>query len=207
MAGSFATLAVGDPHDTMQSLSEHFAPPAGETQQYWARTYEAADWRRYKIEPNAYRTLVSVGVIGGVGGQAGLACLSSFKDQAASKFSIKSPGLDLYYLSFLQEGSVNCANRERKPSWTKERGAIFRAEPQTALHTSDGSARLSVLLPVGLVRRHAAPLFSGSNVGDLDFDAPIDGLWAIADIMTKSGAAIRPIAELVAAPFRLGAER
>jgi hypothetical protein len=152
-------------------------------------------------------TLVSVGLIGGVGGQAGLACLSSFKDQAASKFSIKSPGLDFYYLSFLQEGSVNCANRERKPSWTKERGAIFRAEPQTALHTSDGSARLSVLLPVGLVRRHAAPLFSGSNVGDLDFDAPIDGLWAIADIMTKSGAAIRPIAELVAAPFRLGAER
>jgi hypothetical protein len=26
MAGSFATLEVGDPHDTMQSLSEHFAP-------------------------------------------------------------------------------------------------------------------------------------------------------------------------------------
>ncbi|HZZ22401.1 MAG TPA: hypothetical protein VFE60_07440 [Roseiarcus sp.] len=83
MAGSFATLEVGDPHDTMQSLSEHFAPPAGETQQYWARTYEAADWRRYKIEPNAHRTLVSVGLIGGVGGQAGLTCLSSFKDQAA----------------------------------------------------------------------------------------------------------------------------
>jgi hypothetical protein len=35
------------------------------------------------------------------------------------------------------------------------------------------------------------------------------GLWAIADIklMTKSGAAIRPIAESVAALFRLGAER
>jgi hypothetical protein len=105
MVGSFATLEVGDPHDTMQSLSEHFAPPAGETQQYWARTYEAADWRRYKIEPNAYRTLVFVGLIGGVGGQSGLTCLSSFMDQAAIKFSIKSPGLDFYYLSFLQEGS------------------------------------------------------------------------------------------------------
>jgi hypothetical protein len=35
------------------------------------------------------------------------------------------------------------------------------------------------------------------------------GLWAIADIklMTKSGAAIRPIAESVAARFRMGAER
>jgi hypothetical protein len=130
MPGSFATLAVGDPHDTMQSLSEHFAPPAGETQQYWARTYEAADWRWYKIEPNAYRTLVSVGVIGGVGGQAGLTCLSSFKDQAASKFSIKSPGLDFYYLSFLQEGSVNCANRERKPSWTRNAAPSFARSPR-----------------------------------------------------------------------------
>jgi AraC-like DNA-binding protein len=174
MAGSFATLEVGDPNDTMQSLSEHFAPPAGETQQYWARTYEAADWRRYKIEPNAYRTLVSVGLIGGVGGQSGLTCLSSFMDQAAIKFSIKSPGLDFYYLSFLQEGSGELRQSGTRAQLDKERGAIFRAEPKTALHTSDGSARLSLLLPVGLVRRHAAPLFNGSNVGDLDFDAPID---------------------------------
>jgi hypothetical protein len=138
MAGSFATLEVGDPHDTMHSLSEHFAPPAGETQQYWARTYEAADWRRYKIEPNAYRTLVSVGLIGGVGGQAGLICLSSFRDHGAIKFSIKPPGLDFYYLSFLQEGSgeLRQSGAGTRAQLDRERAAIFRAQPKTALPTA-----------------------------------------------------------------------
>ena len=70
-----------------------------------------------------------------------------------------------------------------------ERGAIFRAEPNTALHTSEGSARLSVLLPVSLVRRYAAPLFNGSDVGDLDFDT--------IDCRNGAGASLRRLTEFL----------
>jgi hypothetical protein len=73
-------------------------------QQYWAITYEAADWRRYKIDPNAHRTHISVGLIGGVIGQGGLIGIAGFKDQAATKFLIRSPGLDYYCLSILHVG-------------------------------------------------------------------------------------------------------
>jgi AraC-like DNA-binding protein len=175
MAGSFSTLEVDDPHDTTQSLLEHFAPPAGETQQYWARTYEAADWRRCKIEPNAYRTLASVGLIGGVGGvggQGGLICLSSCKDQAAIRFSIKAPGLDFYYLSFPREGYVELdqSGAGTRAQLDTERAAIFRARPKTEFQTRDGGAGLSVLLPVGLVRRHAARLLNAPDVGDTTID-------------------------------------
>jgi AraC-like DNA-binding protein len=174
--GSFATLKVGDPRDTTQPLLELFAPPASETQHYWARTYEAADWRRCTIEPNAYQTLASASLIGGVGGQRGLICISSCKDEAAIQFSIKPPGLDFYYLSFLQEGYVELGQSRAgtRAQLDTERAAIFRAQSKTELHASDGGARLSVLLPVGLVRRHAALLLHALDVGDIDFETTID---------------------------------
>ena len=192
MAGFFATLAVDDPHNTMQSLSGPFPPPPSEMQQYWARDYEAADWRRYKIEPNAYRTLAAVGLIGGVGGQPGLICLSNFKDRAAINFSIKSPGLDFYYLSFLQEGSgeLRQPGKGQAAQLDKERAAIFRARPKTALHSSDGSRRLNVMLPVGLVRRHAERLLDGPDVEDIDFDTSID-------CRTGAGASLRGLVEFL----------
>ena len=176
MAGSFATWEVDDPHDMTQSLAERFAPPPGELQQYWARTYEAADWRRYKIEPDAHRTRLSVGLIGGVGGQGGLISLASLRDRAATKFYLKSPGLDFYCLSFIQEGSgeLRRPGNGKPISLDKDCAAIFQAHPKTALLASDGSARLNIWLPVGLVHRYAATLLNGSDVRDIDFDAAID---------------------------------
>ena len=192
MVGSFVKWEVDDPHDTTQSLAERFPLPPGEMQRYWSITYEAADWRRYKIEPNAHRTLVSVGLIGGVSGQGGLVGIAGFKDQAATKFLIKSPGLDYYCLSFLQDGYGElCQSGNGKPArLDKECAAIFHADPNTALHTSDGSARLNVWLPVGLVRRHAALLLDGSDVGDIDFDTTID-------CRNGAGASLRRLTEFL----------
>jgi AraC-binding-like domain len=189
MAGSFATWQVDDPHDTTVSLSERFAPRPHETREFWARTYEAADWRRYKIDPDAHRTLVSVGLIGG--GDA-VVCISSFKDRAATKFYLKSPGLDFYCLSFIQEGSGElCQSGSRKPAQLdKESAAIYRTQPKTALLTSDRSARLNVWLPVALVRRHAASLFDGVDVGNIDFDTTID-------CRAGAGASLRRLTEFL----------
>jgi AraC-like DNA-binding protein len=72
----------------------------------------------------------------------------------------------------------------------KECAAIFHADPNTALHTSDGSARLNVWLPVGLARRHAALLLDGSDVGDIDFDTTID-------CRNGAGASLRRLTEFV----------
>ncbi len=71
-----------------------------------------------------------------------------------------------------------------------ERAAIYRARPKTELHTGDRSARLNVMLPVGLVRRHAALLLDGPEVGDLDFDASID-------CGTGAGASLRRLTEFL----------
>lgn len=81
MARSFATLEVDDPHDTTQSLGEHFPPRPGEAEQFWARTYEAGDWRQYQIDPTAHRTRIAVGVIDGADVRHGLICIAGFKDQ------------------------------------------------------------------------------------------------------------------------------
>jgi AraC-like DNA-binding protein len=173
MAGLFAAWEVDDLHDTTQSLSERFPPRPTETEQFWARAYEAADWRRYKVEPDAHQTLVSVGVIGGADGVVGI---SGFKDQAATKFSIKSPGLDFYCLSFLQTGSgeLRQSGNGKPVHLDNESAAIFRTQPKTALYTSDASARLNVWLPKALVRRQAAALLDGAQVGDIEFDTSID---------------------------------
>jgi AraC-like DNA-binding protein len=192
MVGSFLTWEVADPHETTQSLAEHFPLPPREMQQYQAITYEAADWRRYKIEPNAYRTQVSVGLIGGVAGQGGLVGIAGFRDQAGTKFSIKSPGGDYYCLSFLQEGSGElCQSGKGNPArLDKECAAIFYAQPGTALYTSDWSARLNVWLPAGLVRRRAAALLGGSDAGDIDFDMTID-------CRSGAGASLRRMTEFL----------
>ena len=85
MVGSFVKWEVDDPHDTTQSLAERFPLPRGEMQQYWTITYEAADWRRYKIDPNAHRTLISVGLIGGVSGQGGLVGIAGIQGSGSDQ--------------------------------------------------------------------------------------------------------------------------
>jgi hypothetical protein len=79
-------------------------------------------------------------------------------------------------LSLLQEGSgeLGQSGTGKSARLDKECAAIFRAEPNTALQTSDGSARLNVWLPAGLVRRRAVALLDGADVGDIDFDMAID---------------------------------
>jgi AraC-like DNA-binding protein len=175
-AGSFATWEVDDPHNTTRSLAERFRPPPGEARQFWARAYAAADWRRYKAEPDRHRTRVSAGLIGGVSGVGGLICLASLKDRAATRFTIEPPGLDFYCLSFLREGSGEMrppGSRNVAPLG-KDRAAIFRAHPGTVLETSDRSAKLNVWLPASLVRRKAAILFDRSEAGDLEFDPSVE---------------------------------
>jgi AraC-like DNA-binding protein len=192
MAGAFVAWDVADPHDTTQSLAEHFPLPPREMRQYQAITYEAADWHRYQIEPNAYRTRVSVGLLGGVAGQGGLVAIARFRDQAGTTFLIKSPGGDYYCLSFLQEGSGQlCQSGDGKSAQLdKERAAIFYAEPNTALRTSDRSARLNVWLPAGLLRRRAAALLDGADVGDLTFDKTVD-------CRDRAGASLRRMTEFL----------
>lgn len=190
MARSFATLEVDDPHDTIQSLGEHFPPRPGEVEQFWARTYEAGDWRQYQIDPTAHRTRIAVGVIDGADVRHGLICIAGFKDRAATKFSIKSPGLDFFCLSFLQDGAgeLRQPGNGKTVQLDRERAAIFRAQPGAALHTSHGSARLNVWLPAALLRRYGAPLLDGGDLGDIDFEAPID-------CRSGAGAGVRRLTE------------
>lgn len=185
---SLATWEVSDPHDLTVSLWERFAPGPGSAlspEQFCARTYAAADWRRYQVDPGAYRTLMSVGQVGNL-------CVVCANDAAATHFSIKSPGLDLYCLTFIQRGAG-----ELRPSgggtpapFDAEHGLMFAGLPKTAISTSDGSAKLNVWLPVGLVRRQAALLLDEAEVGDIDFDATVD-------CRTGAGASLRRLTEFL----------
>ncbi len=192
MAGSFAAWEVDDPHNLTQSLAERFPPPREEVQQYWARTYHAADWRQHKIDPASYRTRIAVGLMGGVGGQGGLVSLADIQDHEATVFSIQSPGLDFYCLTFIREGAAELRPPANgRPIQLAENSAfLFKADPKTALLTSAGSKRLNVWIPTGLLRRHATRLLDVANVQDIDFDKTVD-------CRAGAGASLRRLCEFI----------
>src|ERR1700741_4242297 len=100
MAGSVSTVEVSDPYEIAPTMWQLFTPTptsAITPPQFLARSYRAADWRRYKTEKDSYRTSVSVGKLGRT-------CFVRMADREATDMVIGFPGLDHRSLTFLQPG-------------------------------------------------------------------------------------------------------
>jgi AraC-like DNA-binding protein len=186
MAGSVSTVEVADPYEITPTMWELFTPTptsAITPPQFLARSYRAADWRRYKTEKDSYRTSVSVGKLGRT-------CFVRMADREATDMVIGSPGLDHYCLTFLQHGQgLLCQPRAASLAETSAAGGvIFHGRPGTVLKTGNEAVKTNVWIPAGLLRRQATEMLDGPDVQRLDFHAGID-------VTSAAGAGLRRLTE------------
>jgi AraC-like DNA-binding protein len=141
----FTTFEVGDPHQTNSVVWDRL--PANERsrltgQEIWSRTYEAADWRRFKSDPESYRSTFSVGLVGALR-------LSRIADERGTGFTIHDPGLDAHCISVMERGSARLTQPgSRSPDDTdRNAGLIFPGREATRLVTSDRNVRLQLWVP------------------------------------------------------------
>jgi AraC-like DNA-binding protein len=172
VAGSITTVEVDDPHEITPTMWELFTPTptsAITPPQFLARTYQAGDWRRYKIEKDSYRTIVSVGKLGRT-------CFVRMADREATDMVIGPPGIDHYCLTFLRQGKGLLSQpRAVSPTDIKDGGGvIFHARPETVLKTGNQAIKTNVWIPAGLLRRQAAEMLDGPELDALEFSARID---------------------------------
>ena len=186
MAGSITTVEVDDPHEITRTMWELFTPTptsAITPAQFLARSYQAGDWRQYKIERDSYRTTVSVGKLQRI-------CFVRMADREATDMVIRPPGIDHYCLTFLHQGQ-GLLSQPRTVSPTDIEsggGVIFHARPETVLKTGNQAIKTNVWIPAGLLRHHAAEMLDGPELETLEFNARID-------TSTPAGAALRRLTE------------
>src|SRR5262245_62623623 len=89
---------------------------------------------------------------------------------------IRSPALDHYCLTFLQQGNGALAQRGAGSSAEVGRagGAIFQGLPGTVLKTGRQAVKINVWIPAGLLRRTAAAMFDAADLDALDCNIGID---------------------------------
>jgi AraC-like DNA-binding protein len=186
VAGSITTVEVDDPYEITPTMWELFTPTptsAMSPPQFLARTYRAGDWRRYKLEKDAYKTTVSVGKLGRT-------CFVRMADREAIDMVVGPPGIDHYCLTFMNEGqgllSQPCA---ASPADIEAGGGvIFHARPGTVLKTGRQAVKTNVWIPAGLLRRQAAEMLDSPELDALEFKARID-------TSTAAGAGLRRLTE------------
>lgn len=178
----FTTFEVRDPYETSLVVWDRLPPRERSRlneREVWSRSYEAADWGRFRSDPRSYRSLFSVG-------QSGRLRLSRIADQRGTGFSINEPGLDAFCVSVMEQGAGRLTQHASRLSSEagQSAGLIFAGREATRLVTSDNSVRLQLWVPGALLRDSLAKLLDRPVGGPLEFAGGID--WT-----RGSGASLR----------------
>ena|SRR6516165_967749 len=101
MAGNFTTVEVADPHQASRLIWENLPARARSLlneRDACSREYEAFDWRRFRIEPEAFRSQFSFASIGAMRA-------SRVVDSRATQVNVRAAGLDAYCISLMEQGA------------------------------------------------------------------------------------------------------
>src|SRR6516162_350792 len=101
MPGYFTRIVVADPHLIPQTVWENLPPSKRGV--LTERTFSSQDWepldqRRFRIEPESYRTEFSFANFGALG-------LSRITNSQATRMTIGQPGPDLFAISMIEQGA------------------------------------------------------------------------------------------------------
>jgi AraC-like DNA-binding protein len=171
MSGRLTAFVVGDPHE-IPSIVWDRLPPSEKSrlneQELRSRTYEAADWGRFRSEPESYRSTFSIGHCAGLR-------LSRIADARGTGFDIHEPGLDAFCVSVMERGAsgVTQPGTPKASSTDQTTGVIFPARPSTRLVTSDDSVRLHLWVPGRLLGGALEVMLERPAGNALEF-SPID---------------------------------
>jgi AraC-like DNA-binding protein len=164
------TFQVGDPHRTSAVVWERL--PVSERlrlnrDEVMSRTYEAADWGRFKDEPKSYCSTFSIG-------HCGALRLARIADTRGTGFNIGEPGLDAVCVSIMDRGSSMLTRPESRDATVCDgiSGIVFSGAPASRLVTRDDSVRLQLWVPGGLLRRALGRVLERPVAETLEF-APV----------------------------------
>jgi len=172
MPGNFLKVEVADPHQANRVLWENLSPKKRtwlDERQFCSREFEALDQRRFRLEPESFRSEFwnpTVGVIRA----------SRIADRRATQSVQRAPGFDSYCVSFTERGASRLVQPRSHEAVMGDlaTGLVFNAEPGTHYASSDDSVRLFLWFPGKLVRHRLEVLLDGHRVASVVFQPAFD---------------------------------
>jgi AraC-like DNA-binding protein len=172
MPGRFTDVEVGDPQliaptswDSLPLRDKAVIDKRGFIN---SREWVALDQRRFRLEPEGYRTQYSTANIGGLRAHR-------IADSFAMQFTIRRPAADAVRIVVFERGGA----RFLLPGGSEPEladaslAAIYSDEPGFQAVTSDYNSRLMLTLPVGLLRQKLEALLD-KQVGRIAFHPVFD---------------------------------
>ena len=144
-----------------------------------SREWAPLDRRRFRIEPENYRTQYSIAYVGRLRAHR-------IADSLAMQFTIQLPTVDVVRIVVFERGGARFVlpGPEEPVIAHTSAGAIYSDEPGFRAMTSDGNSRLMLTLPAGLLHQQLATLLDGEQVGSVV-------LQPVFDATLGAGATIR----------------
>ena len=172
MPGNLLRVEITDPHQANRVLWENLSPKKRtwlEERQFCSREFEALDQRRFRLEPESYRSefwTPTVGVIRA----------SRIADNRATQSVQRTPGFDSYCVSFMERGTSRLVQPQSREALVggQATGLVFTAEPGTRYASSDDSVRLYLWFPGKLVRQRLELLLDGQKIDSVVFRPAFD---------------------------------
>lgn len=167
MPGNLITIKVSDPQQASRLIWENL-PPRGRgllnEREACSREYQALDRRRFRIEPDSFRSEFSFASFGGMR-------VSRVADRCATQVTARAPGPDAYCVSLMERG----ASQMLRPGLDEpvvgnvETGLIFGGQLGLRFSGTDDNVRLILWVSGRLLREKLEVLLNGQEVKSLAF--------------------------------------
>jgi AraC-like DNA-binding protein len=183
MPGRFTNLEVRDPRlitpaawDSLPLQEKAVLDKRGFIS---SREWTPLDQRRFRIEPESYRTQYSTANIGRLRAHR-------IADSLAMQFTIQLPTVDVVRIVVFERGGGRFVlPGGHEPAIVHASvGAVYSDEPGFLATTSDENSRLMLTLPAGLLHQKLEALLDGKQAGSVAFEP-------VFDVTRGAGATIR----------------
>jgi AraC-like DNA-binding protein len=172
MPGRLTVTRVADPYLIGQAVWESL--PAREQELDHERQFSSWDWgafdrRRFRIEPQGYRTESSVANVGGL--RAGRVA-----ETCATQFTTRAPVADAVWITLFERGagSMVLPGSDEAAVGNVSTGFIRASGARHWAAWSDDNIRLNLSLPAGLLRQKLGALLDGQKVESIAFQPIFD---------------------------------
>jgi AraC-like DNA-binding protein len=170
--GYFTKIEVADPYLFAQSVWASL-PPSEKAllteHEFSAQEWAPLDQRRFRIEPEIYRTELSMANVGALR-------LSRTVNNQATQMTVRSPGIEGFGISMVEQGASRLVlpGTDEPAIGNASTGLIYSAEPGIRATASESQSRLLVRLPTVLLRRKLEALLDGQRVESIAFQPTFD---------------------------------
>lgn len=173
MSGRFTDLEMRDPHlipaDLWGRLPLWQKAVVGRQRFIDSREWAPLDQRRFRLDPESYRTQYATANVGRLRA-------TRVGDSLAMRFLIRLPAAEVVQIVVFERGGARFVlpGGDEPTIVRGSLGAIYSDAPGFRAETSDGNSRLMLTLPAGLVRRKLEALLEGQQVGSVAFHPVFD---------------------------------